>query len=86
MQVFRQKVLEPMTVCHPLMVQVIRSLQSLELMLLSDKQCSPQAFYDIVNNIRQHEDIFPEWHASSTAELYSPPVFKNKKSSSAFWF
>ena len=41
----------------------------------------------IVNFIRKNADIFPEWAASDTAKLYdNPPVFKNKKNSSGYFF
>ena len=86
MQVFRNKVMDQMRTCHPLEEQIIRSLQSLEMMLVSDMQCHPQSFYDLVNIIREHEEIFSAWHSSSVAELYTPKIFENKKSSSGFWF
>lgn len=99
MAVFRDKSLHLLTNCHPLMLQVIRSLQSLELEILAsehinsspsgDKRGAPcfiQSFYDLVNTIREHDDVFPEWHASATAELYTPVVFRNKKTSGGYWF
>ena len=86
MQVFRNKVMDQMATCHPLEEQVIRSLQSYEMMLVSDMQVHPQSFYDLVNIIREHEEIFPAWHASATAQLYSPAVFRNKKQSGGYWF
>lgn len=86
MQVFRNKVMDQMRTCHPLEEQIIRSLQSLEMMLVSDMQVHPQSFYDLVNIIREHEDIFPVWHASDTAKLYSPAIFVNKKKSRGYWF
>ena len=86
MQVFRNKVMDQMRTCHPLEEQIIRSLQSLEMMLVSDMQCPPQSFYDLVNIIREHEEIFPVWHSSATAQLYTPAVFRNKKGTSGYWF
>lgn len=85
-QVFREKVINQFRSCNPLEEQVIRSLQSYELQLLTDIQVHPQCYYDLVNIIREHEEVFPAWHASSTAELYTPTVFRNKKSASAYWF
>ncbi len=41
---------------------------------------------DIVNFIRQNPDDFPAWHNSATAELFSPPVFRNKKNSPGYFF
>ena len=66
--------------------EVIRSLQSYELQLLTDIQVHPQCYYDLVNIIREHEDVFPAWHSSTVAELYKPKIFENKKKSSAYWF
>jgi len=86
MDVFRQHVMNQMRLCHPLEEQVIRTLQSLEMMLVSDMQVHPQSFYDLVNIIREHEEIFPAWHASATAKLYSPVFFVNKKKSGGYWF
>ena len=56
------------------------------LMLVSDMQVHPQSFYDLVNIIREHEEIFPSWHASSVAKLYKPAVFTNKKKAGGYWF
>ena len=86
MQVFRSHVITQGRTATPLEDQVIRSLQSYELQLLTDIQVHPQCYYDLVNIIREHEEVFPAWHASSTAELYTPTVFRNKKSASAYWF
>jgi len=54
-------------------------------MLVSDMQVHPQSFYDLVNIIRGHEEVFPAWHTSDTAKLYSP-VFFEKKKSGGYWF
>lgn len=86
MTVFRQHVMNQMRDCRPIEEHVIRSLQSLEMMLVSDMQCHPQSFYDLVNIIREHEEIFPEWHSSATAQLYTPAVFTNKQKSGGYWF
>lgn len=41
---------------------------------------------DIVNTFRKHPEEFTEWYASSTAALFTPPVFVNKKESKGYWF
>lgn len=41
---------------------------------------------DIVNYIRQRESDFPEWHGSATAQLFNPPIFKNKNNSHGYFF
>ena len=86
MQVFRTKVLNQGRDCQPLEEHIIRSLQSLEMMLVSDMQVHPQSFYDLVNIIRENEEIFPAWHSSATAQLYTPAAFTNKKNSGGYWF
>lgn len=86
MQVFRTHVITQGRTATPLEDQVIRSLQSYELQLLTDIQVHPQCYYDLVNIIREHEDVFSAWHSSTVADLYKPKIFENKKKSSAFWF
>ena len=86
MHVFRSHVITQGRTTTPLEDQVIRSLQSYELQLLTDIQVHPQCYYDLVNIIREHEEVFPAWHSSTVAELYKPKVFENKKNSSAYWF
>lgn len=85
MKVFRQKVIRQEAM-QDIMANVIRQIQSLEMMLVSDMQVHQQSFFDIVNTIREHEYIFPEWHSSKTAELYSPVTFINKKESTGYFF
>lgn len=41
---------------------------------------------DCVNYIRQRPEDFPEWAGSATAELFAPPVFRNKKNASGYFF
>ena len=86
MQVFRTHVITQGRPATTLEDQVIRSLQSYELQLLTDIQVHPQCYYDLVNIIREHEEVFPAWHSSTVAELYKPKIFENKKKSSAYWF
>jgi len=45
-----------------------------------------RALVQVVELIRQNPELFPEWHNSSTAELFNPLVFENKKSSKGYWF
>ncbi|WP_027455661.1 DUF6712 family protein [Xylanibacter brevis] len=66
--------------------EIIHSLQSYELLLLSDIQVNNQCYYDLVTIIREHKDVFPAWHSSPVAELFTPKIFENTKKSSAYWF
>ena len=86
MEVFRSHVITQGRTASDLESQVIRSLQSYELQLLTDIQVHPQCYYDLVTIIREHEEVFPAWHSSPVAELYTPKIFENKKKSSAYWF
>ena len=86
MAVFRSHVISQGRTATPLEEQVIRSLQSYELMLVSDMQVHNQSFYDLVNIIREHDDIFIAWHSSPIAKLYTPDIFTNKKKSGGYWF
>lgn len=67
-------------------------LQTVELRCLASSDPTASMHFehgdlsDIVNTIRNKPEEFPEWHSSATAELYSPPVFENKKESKGYWF
>ena len=41
---------------------------------------------DLVQFIRQEPEMFPQWHASATAQLFSPTLFKNKKEAQGYFF
>lgn len=41
---------------------------------------------DIVNYIRLNTESFSEWHKSETAKLFAPPVFRNEKKASGYFF
>ncbi len=41
---------------------------------------------DIVNYIRLNPEYFSEWHKSETAKLFAPPVFRNEKKASGYFF
>lgn len=70
----------------PLRLQILASIRSLILDELNDHPTHPQAYYDLVNTIRNNPKVFPEWQNTKTAELFSPKVFDNKKTSGGYWF
>ena len=41
---------------------------------------------DIVNYIRLNKSDFLEWHKSETAKLFAPPIFRNEKKASGYFF
>ena len=85
MAVFRQHVITQCRTANNLESQIIHSLQSYELQLLTDIHVHPQCYYDLVNIIREHPSEFPAWHTSPVADLYTPKTFQNTKKSSAYW-
>ena len=53
---------------------------------LSTGHFNSRALSDLVNYIRNYPDAFSLWHESETAKLFEPPVFKNEKKSSGYFF
>lgn len=45
-----------------------------------------RAHADIVNYIRLNPESFSEWHKSETAKMFAPPVFRNEKKASGYFF
>ncbi|WP_028913062.1 DUF6712 family protein [Prevotella sp. MA2016] len=86
MDIFRHHTLTNFRYATAIEEQVIKALQSYELQLLTDIQVNNQCYYDLVTIIREHKDVFPAWHSSPVAELYTPKTFQNNKKSSAYWF
>lgn len=70
--------------------KIIPSLKALELLLLRNPEEYRKICHNeltmIVDIIRKYPDDFPEWHSSSTAQLYDPPIFENQKKSTGYWF
>ena len=69
---------------------IIHRLKALELLLLRNPEEYRKICHNeltmIVDYIRKHPDVFPEWHSSPTAQLYDPPIFENKKNNTGYWF
>ena len=70
--------LSQMYVCEAVQYEVLR--------VLVDKPIRTNKMLSVVNFIRNNPEAFPEWHASETAKLFSPPIFKNKKESRGYFF
>lgn len=45
-----------------------------------------QYLADLVNFIRNNIELFQQWADSDTAQLYTPPVFVNKKEAQGYFF
>lgn len=65
---------------------VVCMLQAQERGMLNGKPVNDRAMNDIVNIIRSQPWAFAEWHDSETARLFDPPVFKNDKKASGYFF
>ena len=93
MDIFRKEALSPSSTSS-VMKAVVRSLRACEVQMLRDRlsatapiTCTPPtALVDIVNIIRQNEDVFPSWHNSSVAELFTPTIYENAKGDKGYWF
>lgn len=94
MDVLRKEAMSPSSASSYLMKTVIRSLRAYEAQVLKDRLSTPEPYVctpptvliSIVNTIRTNPDVFPEWHASSMANLYKPALFENRKNDKAYWF
>lgn len=53
---------------------------------LKGEAFSDLPFISCVNTIRGYPEVFPLWHASPMYEVFSPPVFRNKKHATGYWF
>ena len=92
MDAFRQEQFAPSSTS--LLVQtVIRSLRATEVQMLKTRlaatarPCSPPTtLIHIVDNIRNNPDLFPEWHSSKVKDLFTPPIYENKKADRGYWF
>lgn len=65
---------------------VVRQIKAQLVGYLRGGSFNSRRLADIVNYIRLNDSDFEEWHNSATAQLFAPPVFKNNKKSSAYFF
>ncbi len=63
-----------------------RHLRNIIILAIRSESLDKIALTDIVQQIKESPDLFPEWHSSGTAKLFSPVIFKNKKSSHGYFF
>lgn len=68
------------------LARVINAIRGQVVDLLNGGSIRMRDMIDVVNHIRRYPDLFPEWHASETAKLYAPPIFKNKKEAKGYFF
>ena len=68
------------------LARVINAIRGQVVDILNGGSIRMRDMIDVVNHIRCNPDLFPEWHASETAKLFSPPIFKNKKEAKGYFF
>lgn len=71
---------------NPIFARLIQPLRTIEIDLLQGRPLPYTKLVAIVDYIRKHEDIFPEWQTSDTAKLYTPHAFQNDKKSGGYFF
>lgn len=65
---------------------VIRGVRAQVVAMIGGEPISTRRMVDLLNFIRSRPESFSAWHNSSTAEIFTPPVFKNKKKSGGYFF
>ena len=68
------------------LARVINAIRGQVVDLLNGGTIRMRDMIDVVNHIRCNPDLFPEWHASETAKLFAPPIFRNLKTNKGYWF
>ena len=78
---------------RPLVQTVIRSLRATEVQMLKARLAAtarpyspPTTLIHIVDIIRNNPDLFQEWHSSKVKDLFTPPIYENKKDEKGYWF
>lgn len=66
--------------------EIVRQIKAQVVGYLRSGSFNSRRLADIVNHIRLNPEFFSEWHQSETAKLFAPPVFRNKKKASGYFF
>ena len=66
--------------------EIVRQVKAQVVGYLRSGSFNSRRLADIVNYIRQNPEFFGEWHQSETAKLFAPPVFRNEKRASGYFF
>lgn len=66
--------------------EIVRQVKAQIVGYLREGSFNSRRLADIVNVIRLNENDFVEWHNSETAKLFAPPVFRNEKKASGYFF
>ena len=66
--------------------EIVRQVKARVVGYLRSGSFNSRRLADIVNYIRLNPEFFSEWHQSETAKLFAPPVFRNEKKASGYFF
>lgn len=66
--------------------EIVRQVKAQVVGYLRGGSFNSRRLADIVNYIRQNAESFEEWHKSETAKLFAPPVFRNERKASGYFF
>lgn len=66
--------------------EIVRQIKAQVVGYLRGGSFNSRRLADIVNYIRQNPDFFSEWHGSESAKLFAPPVFRNERKASGYFF
>ena len=66
--------------------EIVRQVKAQVVGYLRSGSFNSRRLADIVNYIRMNPEFFSEWHKSETAKLFAPPVFRNEKKASGYFF
>lgn len=66
--------------------EIVRQTQAQIVGYLRSGSFNSRRLADIVNYIRLNPESFEEWHQSETAKLFAPPMFRNEKKASGYFF
>lgn len=66
--------------------EIVRQVKAQVVGYLRSGSFNSRRLADIVNYIRLNPESFSEWHKSETAKMFAPPVFRNEKKASGYFF
>ena len=66
--------------------EIVRQVKAQVVGYLRSGSFNSRRLADIVNYIRLNPEFFSEWHQSEAAKLFAPPVFRNEKKASGYFF
>ena len=66
--------------------EIVKQVKALVVGYLRSGSFNSRRLADIVNYIRLNPETFEEWHKSDTAKVFAPPVFRNEKKASGYFF